>query len=258
MKNVVVAVLLFCAIKSVAQNNEGEVQYTFKMNMWSMMEERMTEEEDAERLEMIKSFMPEWREVPKVLYFTAEESLFMNGEKEEEDVTEIHGDGMHMRMMGMEEPDERFYTDITNGIKIEQKDLMGKLFLIEDSVETYEWKLTAETKTIEGYTCMKATTTRDSMEYEVWFTMQIPVSTGPMGIGGLPGLVLEGSTDNGNFMMVADSISLREITEEELEKPSKGKNVTQEEYEEIQEEKMLEMQEQYGGRGDGMHITVRD
>lgn len=242
---------------SMAQNTEGEVLYNVRINGWSHLPEDMPED----RLEMIKEFMPEWIENPKVLYFTSEESLFMNAEVEEDDEVDPNSGGMHFRvmMMGGEAADERYYTDITNQIKIEQKDLMGKLFLIEDSVEAVEWKLPGDMKMVQGYTCMKATTMRDdTMEMEVWFTMDIPVPTGPAGIQGLPGMVLEVTTDNGNFIIQADSVSLREVTKDELIKPTKGKEVTQEEYDEIAMEKYEEMRQQNGGHGGGRVMITHD
>ena len=44
---------------------------------------------------------------------------------------------------------------------------------------------------------------------------------------------------------------------ENIEKPTKGKKVSQEEFEEIRREKMKEMREMRGGnRGGGMHMRI--
>lgn len=242
---------------AIAQTTSGEVRYKVKINSWSHFPEDM----DEDKMDAIKEWVPEWMIADKILLFTPEESLFINApidDSDEEIDPNTKGGGMRFMMMGGEMPDEQYYTNITEQTKVEQKDLMGKLFLIEDSLTTPEWKLPGETKNVLGYTCMNATTMRDSMEFEVWFTMDIPVSTGPMGAHGLPGLILEGTTDNGNFIVVADSISLREVTENELVKPEKGKKVTQEEYDEIAMEKYKEMEEQRGGgHGKGGMFIMR-
>ena len=64
-----------------------------------------------------------------------------------------------------------------------------------------DWNITYETKVINGYNCIKATTilTIDYGDNEVsklypitaWFCPDIKYSYGPRGIGGLPGLILE-------------------------------------------------------------------
>lgn len=59
------------------------------------------------------------------------------------------------------------------------------------------WELTEETKIIQGYTCYKATRKeinkikRLSITYTAWFAPEIPASYGPIGNGGLPGMILQ-------------------------------------------------------------------
>ena len=43
---------------------------------------------------------------------------------------------------------------------VNKTEIMGKLFLIQDKLPAYDWKLTSETKNIGVYTCYKATYTR--------------------------------------------------------------------------------------------------
>lgn len=59
------------------------------------------------------------------------------------------------------------------------------------------WELTEDTKIIQGYTCYKAIRKetnkikRLSITYVAWFTPEIPAPFGPIGNGGLPGLILQ-------------------------------------------------------------------
>lgn len=61
------------------------------------------------------------------------------------------------------------------------------------------WKLEKETKKIDGYLCYKATTTDQYKrhgkihQYEItaWYCPEIPIPSGPLGYGKLPGLILE-------------------------------------------------------------------
>lgn len=63
-----------------------------------------------------------------------------------------------------------------------------------------DWKLTQESKKINGFVCYKATRMPDSDSLEVidksfpiiaWYTLEIPLPYGPFTYGGLPGLILE-------------------------------------------------------------------
>ncbi|MCB0447117.1 MAG: GLPGLI family protein [Gelidibacter sp.] len=82
-----------------------------------------------------------------------------------------------------------------------------------------------------------------------WYTPQIPVSQGPGDYWGLPGLILEVSS--GRTTILCSKIVINPEEKEEIKVPSKGKEVTKQEYNDIMKKKIEEMQEMYGGRGRG-------
>ncbi|WP_233450936.1 GLPGLI family protein [Hanstruepera ponticola] len=82
-----------------------------------------------------------------------------------------------------------------------------------------------------------------------WYTPQIPVNNGPGEYSGLPGLILEINADR--TTMLCTKIVLNPEEKDEIKKPSKGKEVTRKEYNEIVKNKMEEMREMYGGRRGG-------
>ena len=60
--------------------------------------------------------------------------------------------------------------------------------------ETYplqQWKMGAETQTILGHRCQKATCHWRGRDYVAWFTSAIPLKSGPWKFGGLPGLIMK-------------------------------------------------------------------
>lgn len=71
---------------------------------------------------------------------------------------------------------------------------------IKDGLPELTWVITNEKKTIDGFTCTKATTEHKSfgiaLKVTAWFSDEIPVKDGPFEFGGLPGFVLELSTEN--------------------------------------------------------------
>lgn len=72
---------------------------------------------------------------------------------------------------------------------IESKEIKKK-FAVEEKLPKMEWELLNENKQIGGYSCEKAKTTFRGRTYEVWYTPEIPISTGPWKFNGLPGLIL--------------------------------------------------------------------
>lgn len=134
-----------------------------------------------------------------------------------------------------------------------QRDLLGKMFLIKDTLKKQDWKLEKETKNIGEYTCFKATRTRSSENSEAgenkeiqivaWYTPQIPAAFGPENYGGLPGLILE--VTDGEFSYLCSQIILNPKKGVDIEEPTKGKNVSMKEYIEIQDKKNEEMQNRY-------------
>ncbi len=82
-----------------------------------------------------------------------------------------------------------------------------------------------------------------------WYTPQIPVNNGPGEYWGLPGLILEINADR--TTMLCTKIVLNPDEKDDIKKPSKGKEVTRKEYNDIVKQKMEEMREMYGGRRGG-------
>jgi GLPGLI family protein len=166
-------------------------------------------------------------------------------------------DGMAFKMV-MKRPENTLYTNIDDGTTINAREFFGRNFLISGKQTEYKWKLSGENKNILGYSCQKAVYQDTSRTVEAWFTMQIPVPVGPDTYGQLPGLILEVNVNNGERTAVASKIEMKELEKGMLEKPTKGKAITQEEFKAIEAEKMKEMQMQYGGSGSGARIIIRN
>ena len=82
-----------------------------------------------------------------------------------------------------------------------------------------------------------------------WFTPMIPVPSGPNQYNGLPGMILHMDFDDGIRQITAVDIVLKDLEKDLIVKPTKGKKVSEEEFDKIREEKIKEMEEEFGGRG---------
>lgn len=136
-----------------------------------------------------------------------------------------------------------YYKNIKEKEKIKQSETFGETFNIILPYEQFKWVITSESKIINGYLCYKATSdyqeinkvrnTTKTFHPEVWFAPSIPAPYGPIGLDGLPGLVLEGKLTNG-IKYYAVKINFNcENYKFKLEKPFKGKFVTEEEYQDV-------------------------
>ena len=80
-----------------------------------------------------------------------------------------------------------------------------------------------------------------------WYCPEIPVNQGPENYWGLPGLILE--VNDGKTVILCSKLVLNSKEKVEIKPASKGKEVTQKEYDEIVKKKMEEMREMNSGPG---------
>lgn len=196
------------------------------------------------------------------LKFDAKESLYTENEKLEAPSTQ--SGEIQIKILG---GNDIVYRNIADKKYVTQKEFMGKTFLVKDSLKLQDWKLESETKKIGNYNAYKATFTREvkvkefnSLDDEIiattkqvtttaWYTPEIPVSIGPAGYWGLPGLILEVQEDKQVFLCT--EIVINPSEKFSIEVPSKGKVVAQDEFNKIQQEKNEEWIERNSGRTKG-------
>lgn len=141
------------------------------------------------------------------------------------------------------------YTNSADATSLEAREFMGRTFLISDDQSTVAWKLAGEEREFLGYMVQKATADPGGIPVEAWFTPQIPVSSGPGGYGGLPGMILMLNVGDGQTVYSAAEVDLTGVAEGTIVRPDDGRIVTRAEYEEIVAEKLKEL-EAVRGSGD--------
>ncbi|MCK6607605.1 MAG: GLPGLI family protein [Flavobacterium sp.] len=104
--------------------------------------------------------------------------------------------------------------------------------------EITNWELENETKQIGSYLCYKATSEqivvnpKTTFKHPIvaWYCPSIPFNVGPKGYSGLPGLILELQVRN-----ITWGATKIELSKENkiIEKPKKGKLITEEEFKKI-------------------------
>jgi len=282
MKNIKLsfAFLLFLMVSFQFQAQEVSGIATYKSKTTVDLDAfgggKMTDQMKKQILERMKTML----EKTYTLNFNNQESIYEEEEK-------LAPEGGFGAMMGGMFSQGVTYKNVKENVVAQENELMGKRFLVKDSLENFEWKLEKESKMIGQYAAFKATAVRknedmwkragkrakewreknaeetdldstaiakqeklleDMQNITVWYTPQIPVKQGPDVYHGLPGLILE--INFGNTTILCSKVVLNPKEKVEINMPDKGEVVSREEFAKITEEKTQEMMDRYGrGRG---------
>ena len=251
MKKILTALTVMISSLIIAQVS-GEVSYITKKDMHRGLP-------DNERGDRMRSFLPEFAEFQNQLLFTSDETVYKNLPEDEVEGVDLDDQDRrknHM-MRRMAPADDIIYCNVEKGLIVAKKEFMDKVFLIRDTLNITQWKITGEQKEVSGMNCMKAEfipEEGDTNKVVAWFTPEISVASGPAGYGGLPGLIVHIDVNDGELQISLTSMVMRDIAEGEIEEPVKGKEMTQEEYDEMRMKKIEQMKKQREGqKGGGFH-----
>ncbi|BCY27475.1 GLPGLI family protein [Flavobacterium okayamense] len=292
MKKIVFAFAILTGILSNAQDFQGIAVYESKTSTADFMK-GMSQNRDLtpEMQKNIEARMQKAFEKTFILNFNRTSSIY-----KEEEKLEAPGQGGGRMMMSMMGGGGTHFKNVKEQNYTVDKEVFGKEFLIKDSLPKYDWKLEGESRMIGNYNCFKATavvpidesdfrnfrfrgnkdedknetkkdTTKTSTtnlmdQWEMpkekiitaWYSPEIPINQGPENYWGLPGLILE--VNDGKTTILCSKIVLNTKDKVDIKAPTKGKEVSQKEFDETVKKKMEEMREMWrssggnrGGRG---------
>lgn len=185
-----------------------------------------------------------------VLYFNPVASIYQDKEKSTTEPEDYKSGNMNI-IVSRSSDGEQYYSDFNNKKSIQQKSLMGKTFLVNAPLEYTKWKFSGRQKKILDLPCMEAININGTDTVTAWYTTAIPVSSGPMIYGGLPGLILELNIGK-QLNLVANKIEPADSKTQNLIKaPTKGKKISNEDYNKLALEKAKEMEKEFGRNGNG-------
>lgn len=277
MKAFLLSLATLCIIASMAftpkpQEFQGKAYYFSKSKMelgnWGA---RMNEAQKKQMYARLKNRL----EKTYILSFDKTSSLF----KEEDQMDAMSG---ATDTWGANFARGEQFKDIKNNKLVQSQEFYGKKFLVKDDLQKIDWEMGSESKLIGKYMCFKATasvptaaltwydfswadlrkeqaaaetasTDGEALEpavemtdIEAWYTLQVPVSTGPAEYHGLPGLILEVSA--GNMTMLCSKVVINPEETIEIQAPNKGKEITKADYQATVRTKMQEMRDNRGRR----------
>lgn len=294
MKKIVFSFAFFLAfIQTHAQKDfQGMAVYESKTST-SEFKERMAgnKEMSPDMLKMIEERMKKMFEKTYILHFNMQSSIYKEEEKLDTPGQQQGGFRMMSNMMGA---GGTYYKNIKDKKYTVDREFMGKEFLVKDTLTNYKWQMSGETREIGGYMCYKATAVvpvsktdfknfrlkkEDTKEKEksteettkktsfldevdipkeitltAWYTTEIPVSQGPEGYWGLPGLILE--VNDGRTTILCSKLVMNPKEKADIKAPTNGKEISQKDYDETVLKKMEEFREMSQGQG-GKRMEIR-
>ncbi len=234
MKRLLTIVCLLLSVAANAQNTEGVVNYERK-TYWTKIIARMTflNQEQKDRAAQTWKNDDESKEKMK-LAFSEKESLYTYGSEQGE--TE---DGQY----SWRQSEYKLYRNFETDKKTDIMEMLGKTYIVEDSLHTPAWKIGDQIKEVAGYICMKAETEDPIKKQKItaWFAQDIPVPAGPERYNGLPGVILELSLNDGDVVIEATKVTLRKLTPDDLKMPKlKGKKINDAAYDALLKQHIMD------------------
>lgn len=214
--------------------------------------------EIPERFGQMRDQIPTQQVSDMLLLFNAEESVMIPIPEVErqgaaggpEQNRRAQGMATRLRMSSTSRSDHetllQSHVRFGEGTMSEMREFMGREFLLSGTQPAFSWKLGSDQRQMLGYVVQKATAEHEGSMIEAWFTMQIPIPGGPGEFGGLPGMILLVSVDEGKTFYAATDVDLTGLGGLTISPPRDGEKVTAEQYETIVAERLAEV-EMMGG-----------
>lgn len=121
--------------------------------------------------------------------------------------------------------DNIWYSDFSTKTFTNQKFVFDNTYLLTGALMNIDWKLSPmETREIGGFMCRKATgIIFDSVYVFAFYTEEITTSGGPMGIQGLPGMIMGITVPRMFTSWVATKVQVVGVDTKVIVAPQKGK-----------------------------------
>mgnify|MGYP006076805079 CR=1 FL=1 len=279
MKTKITILIALMSFSINAQNFSGKATYKTSRKSNISFDNQKNSGISDEMQKQLQARIQKMNQKTFILNFDKKTSTYKEDVKLDAPNPQLGGANVMVMSFGGSGNGSVYFKNINEKRFVNQTEIMGKRFLVKDSLPTYQWDLSTETKNIGNYTCYKATFTREVEDRQMifedgeskeekkkkiitttaWYTLQVPVSNGPGSYQGLPGLILE--INDGERLIVCTEIVLNPSEKTRIVAPEKGEIVSQAAYDKIQEEKTQEMMERFKGRnganmGHGINIKI--
>jgi len=211
MKKIFASIIIITAISANAQQfiNSGMIEYEVRVNNHRMFG-------DGFFGEMFKNKMPNFSTTYYHLTFNDNKTIYKYDRLNEKDKLPWGTNNAE---------DNVWYNDFNNNSRVNQKFVFDQTYILADSLMKLDWKVMPnETREIAGFVCRKAQAVIfDSVYVFAFYTDEITVSGGPMGIHGLPGMILGITIPRMFTSWIATKLQVNGVNTNIIVPPNKGK-----------------------------------
>ncbi len=188
--------------------DKGLIEYTVVVNNHKAMGE-------SSWAEMFKDKIPKLTTSYYQLTFNDDKSIYVFDRKDDKTKSPFGNDNGEESI---------WYNDYAQESFIQQKPIFGNTYLLVDSLLPIDWKMTNESRVIAGFHCRKAVGVLfDSVYVFAFYSEEITVSGGPMGLHGLPGMILGITIPRMFSSWVANKVEINGVNYNKITAPTRGK-----------------------------------
>jgi GLPGLI family protein len=205
----VLAVSISCLTNAQQFISAGLIEYEVRVNNHRMFG-------DGIWAQMFKDRMPNFSTYYYQLTFNDNKALYKFDRLNEKDKMPWNDNSREENI---------WYSDYASQTFIHQKFVFDNTYILADSLMKINWKLVPnETREIAGFNCRKAQgIIFDSVYVFAFYTDEITVSGGPMGIHGLPGMIMGITIPRMFTSWIATSLKVNGVKTDIIIPPTKGK-----------------------------------
>jgi len=221
LANLLVIVLFVSVSAAFGQKIEGEITYE-KVTSWPKLYGTLTYLSNEERDRIKQTWGDDESKQEMRLLFNGQKSFYTGSKRLDNDAG-----------WSWNEKEYKIYRDMEAEKRTDIVEMLGKVYIVEDSVRAPKWKIMNKIKEISGYMCMMAVTedTVKKQKITAWFADNLPLAVGPDLYGGLPGMILELDINDGIVVTTARKVELKPITEDiDVPKKIKGRRINEAQY----------------------------
>lgn len=233
MRTLVVGVLAITVSVGRADGQSGTISYASSMSL---------DIEMPGELSGVPAVLEAWGSAPFLLHFDASQSLMVRGEwnrgggvapaRFRATGTNLNALGRALEAWYAVTPSALGHAYVgeegPSGVKLLE---VGRTrFRIAEGVAPVAWTITEQHGDHLGYKVTRAVGEAVGHRVEAWFTPDIPVSFGPALYGGLPGMILALSVNEGVTTYTATKVVLEAVEGGLIRVPEDGEAISSEEY----------------------------
>jgi GLPGLI family protein len=119
------------------------------------------------------------------------------------------------------------FTDFREGKMMSRthNPLSDEAYILYEPIPDIAWKITDEQIQLGKFVCTKATAQFRGRLWIVWFTSDVPVRAGPWKLQGLPGLIVQASTEADRYYFKLEKLIYPTANNTSITAPKNGKRV---------------------------------